>query len=225
MKGTNLQLGLFPSSGLEEKVSGKPSATVNDIKGYGFLENNLGSFRTKANGDYEAAQYLYFGFMDIGRGIPHEVYQAMDTAEIAAMFIGNWQLKKFGSSSCSNHKKFSYSELKNKPVDEIVSALVQIGFNYTSVIKMKDKGYNKHPTKRGDLKRRIVTLPSPTQQLFLQAFNRKRAIPNSENSAEFDFYDPNKGDGLDYTAAKNYTGRVIELIKSLYITNSQLQHK
>ena len=91
-----------------------------------------------------------------------------------------------------------------------------MGYQWGAVRAIGEKGFNKHPTKSGDLKKRIMALPYNAKEMFLLPFNRTRAVSNADNPEKFDFYDPNSDGKLDRTAAMIYTRRVSEHMKDVY---------
>lgn len=225
--GTEMVSGV---SKLEKMVATAP-ATVNNLNGYGFPEDGcLNSFLSMAPGNYESAQHLYYGMRDMenGRGIPHEIYQVMNTAEIAAMFIGNAVLKIKGKVKIRQgevDREIEYLRLKYEPVEGIISELVVIGFQYNAIRRMQKKGFSKYETGKDSLKRRISALPESTKKMFLLPFNRKMAISNRDNREGFDFYDPNCDETgnspLDYRGALTYTTQVKSYMKDVCTRNSQ----
>jgi len=212
--------------GLEDMLDGKISQIRNNVEGYGFNLNSLASFRSKKPADnYQAAQYLFYGMIDMERmdGISNPVHESMTTAEIAAMYIGDAKLKTLGGITLrkdKNESTIKCIELKYKPVEEIIATLVAIGFQYSAVRRMKNKGFYQHSTGRGDLKKRIDALPEATKRMFLLTFSRMMAVSNVYDKAQFDFIDPNSEGTLDHTAAKIYATRVAAYMEELYRRNS-----
>jgi hypothetical protein len=211
--------------GLEDRLDGGAPKIRNNVEGYGLNLDNLSGFRNKPESNYEAAQYLFYGVIDMERvnGVPHEIHEAMTTAETAAMYIGDAKLKMLGSATLKRGKNvvtIKYTELKDKPVEEIISALVTIGFQYVAVRRMKNKGFHQYSTGRGDLRKRIAALPEPIKQMFLLPFGRRMAVSNVYDKVQFDFIDPNSDGSLDHTAAVIYTRRVADYMARVCQTNS-----
>lgn len=220
-------LFLHPPIGLEDRLDGKTLQIGNNAEGYGFNLDSLASFRSKKPADnYRASQYLFYGMMDMERviGVPHAVHESMTTAESAAMYIGDAKLKTLGSVTIrrgKNESTIKYSELRNKPVEEIIATLVAIGFQYSAVRRMKNKGFYQHSTGKGDLRKRIAELPAAVKQMFLLTFSRMMAVSNVDDKVRFDFIDPDSEGALDYTAAKSYTTQVAAYMKGLYQRRSE----
>ena len=216
---------LSVESGLEARLQNVPRATNNE-HGYGFVDGSLDSFLSKRVDNYQAVEPLFYGLRDMGRtpGIPPEIYQAMNTAEIAAMLIGVGELKMFGNGrfTLRSGKEINYDELKNKPVEEIISKLVKIGFEYEAVRIMRDKGFTQHSTRRGDLKKRIAELPEDVKNIFTDLFKRERAVSNRQNPSKHDFYDPTIDARNGYDAARTYVSQIISYMSTLNSRNSHL---
>jgi len=207
-------------SGLEAVVKSLP-VHFNSMDDYGFSDRSLDSFLSRAKGNYEAARFLYYGIIDMEReeGIPHAVYQAMNTQDIAAMLIGAAALKELEIIRVGK-EHIRYNELKDKLVEDIISALVQIGYKYNAIIRMRSKGYHKHSTRPGSLKSRIALLSSEVKEAFRAVFEMEIAVPNTDGRGKFDFYDT--GDRLqDRSAAQIYTRDFLGLMSRAYRKKTQ----
>jgi len=196
---------------------------VNNATDFGFEVGNLASFlapdETKVvptDHIHSASQRLFDGFNDlvkIGSTLPREIYQSLNTSEIAALFIGNVVAKKFPDTHFRKGK--TYNELKNEAdVAEIVSAFVGIGYQYAAIISMINCGFTGHPTRSGDLKRRIDSLSDNTKKMLSFVLLKDRAVPSRENPRNFDYFDPNfVGHRLGYDK-RGSAFRYIELVAS-----------
>lgn len=226
----NVQPSQTPQGGLEERLQSTTTTSppiVNNMEGYGFIEGSLTSFLGMQSGNYHAARDLFYGLIDLSRmdrAAAHEIYQLMNTADIAAMFIGIARLKELGTVTIRRTGRIiNYEELQREAaVENIISKLVQIGYSFNAVDMMKNKGFNEHPTFYNSLKKRIARLSPEAKQKFTNAFLRSRPISHRERPERFDFYDVGEG-RTDYTAADIYTKAAIEHMKTLYARNTAQQ--
>ncbi len=191
---------------------------INSLEAYGLTEENLNYFHTNVPGNYKAAKYLFYGMHNFERdgiGVPSQVYQSLPTGTIAAMFIGDAELKSSPSLSAKGKSKriYRYSELKDKSTEEIIPALVDVGFKYNAVRELYKNGYK--PNKKENLKEIIGALPENVRKMFELAFKRPRAKPYHENK-EGGFYDPNFDASLSQKTARIYTRLVAAFMKSCY---------
>ncbi len=209
-------------TGQDGGLEGRLPRIVNNATDFGFEVGNLASFlapdETKVvptDHLYSASQRLFDGFNDlvkIGSTLPREIYQSLNTSEIAALFIGSAVAKKFPYKPLRGK---TYNELKNEAdVAEIVSAFVGIGYQYAGIIGMINRGFTGHPTRSGDLKRRIDALPDSTKKMLSFVLLKDRAVPSRENPRNFDYFDPNfVGHRLGYDK-RGSAFRYIELVAS-----------
>lgn len=183
----------------------------NNLSGFVTADTRQGRLKTHPNDHaFSASQYLFDGFNDLEKiyGLPLRVYQAMNTSEIVALFVGDAVMKKFPDRV---QGRMSYNQLiQNQQVEEIVSAMVSVGYSYPAVKRVIGKGFSSHSTQSGDLKRRIAALPEGIRSELLHALIGSRAIPNREDPKKFDYADPNlDGRRLGYdkpASASFYTG-------------------
>ena len=225
MKSDDNQPSLFPQEQI--KLEDRLPRTVNDYPNFGFLEENLISFTfpqeivQAVDQEFSAAQHLHDGMRDLERsdGLPIEIYLYQNTAETAGLFVGNSVAKKFPNISFVKGKSYN-DMLKEERVEEIISALVRIGYSYGAVQQMKNKGFIGHSTEYGHLKKRMASLSTDAKEKFLKKFRMKRAVSDRENKHKFDFMDLNlAGKVLGYNThqtADGYVHLVIPHMKSAY---------
>ena len=212
------------SSGLERRV-----VVRNNADNFGITEENLTSFLVEdkkrvapRDHDFSASQHLFDGFKDLERsrgGLPVEVYQSLNTSEIAALFVGDAVAKKYPDLPFVGRR--TYNALKEeRDVAQMASFLVSIGYNYSPVLAMRNVGFKSHPTKSGDLIRRIDALPKYARDILRESLFRERAIPSRENPKNCDYYDFNLlGAKFGYNrpdSASFYVKSVVSGMRSVY---------
>lgn len=192
-----------------------------NLSGFLVADNRKGSAKTiQSDHPFSASQYLFDGFNDLERiyGLPLMLYQAMNTSEIVALFVGDAVMKKFPDIQFHGR---SYNQLKQQGnVEEIVSAMVSVGYSYHAVRRVIGRGYSSHPTGSGDLMRRIAALPEVIKIKLREALVGQRAVPNRENPKTFDYDDLNiTGRMFGYHtpgSASVYIGSFFRGMKSVY---------
>ena len=197
MKIIRGQESLFAEAagGLERRLPILSNNTINFGVEQGNLEGFLRENKVKVtprDHAFSASQYLFDGFNDLEiiYGLPIQVYRAMNTSEIIAFFVGDWVMKKFPDIQFQRGK--SYSQLKQDArVEDIVSAMVSIGYKYAAVRHVIGKGFSRHSSKPNDLIRRINSLPDDVKIKLLQALTGQRAVPSRENPKNWDYFDHN----------------------------------
>ena len=234
------QLGLFQPLAPQQEVSRKPESgleavvqsaaitvpIINSLPGYGFLEGSLKSFHGRSSrnfsDNYQAAENLFYGLIDmVLKGVPHEIYEVMNTQDIAAMAIGYSILKRWGRAIIKGYTEIKYHGLTKRQVEDIIPTLVAIGYQYTAVRNMRRKGFTQHSTRRHDLRNRITALPNDIKRKFLISFKKPMARSSRDNSHYYDFIDPNSDGTNNHIGTIIYTTHVIDLMQKLYPANSQ----
>ena len=173
--------------GLERRIPRLVNNAVNfgiedengNLSGFLMADNRKGSAKTiQSDHPFSASQYLFDGFNDLERiyGLPLMFYQAMNTSEIVAIFVGDAVMKKFPDIQFHGR---SYNQLKQEGnVEEIVSAMVSVGYSYPAVRRVIESGYSSHPVESGDLIKRIAALPEAIKIKLREALVGRRAVPN-----------------------------------------------
>ncbi|HLC61149.1 MAG TPA: hypothetical protein VJJ52_07015 [Candidatus Nanoarchaeia archaeon] len=176
---------------------------INDALNFGVEQDNLSSLlvadrRTgehktlQSDHPFSASQHLFDGFHDL-EGVYHlpiELYQSMNTSEIAALFIGDSVMKRFSEKRFHNGKP--YSQLRQEGnVEDIVSSMVGVGYSYPAVRRIIGKGFSKHNTGPGDLKIRIALIRELLKRELLGALIGSRAVPSREIATKYDYFDSN----------------------------------
>ena len=197
MRLVSRQIALFASAAgrLEERLP----RLVNDANNFGVGPENLESFLkadtvkvARSDHPFSASQHLFDGFNDLEKiyGLPLQVYQSMNTSEIVALFVGDEVMKRFPVIEFQRGK--SYLQLRREgKVEEIVSAMVSVGYKYSAVNQMHGKGCTYHSANPGDLMKRIASLPDDVKKKLMIALLGSRAVPNREDPKKWDYFDPN----------------------------------
>ena len=208
MANNPLQGELF---GLEDRLK-------NNAENYGFSECALSPFLARTDNNYQAAMYLFYGINDAerigGNSINKEVYESLNTSEIAAMLIGLAKIKLNGKFY--RGKVIEYSDLREKKAGEIIPELIKAGRGYHGTRVMAERGFAGHNKSESSLFQRISYLSAESREGFEEVFRKKMAVSSSKNSRDYDFMDPNTGGKLDSTGAKIYLTHFLSKIKAVY---------
>ena len=199
---------------IEDKVT-------NDAENYGFSEKVLKAYHTKIDNNYQAAMYLFYGIHNVhrtdGTSINREIYESLNTSEIAAMLIGFAKIKLRGSFY--RGKTVNYSELKEKKAEEVIPELIKAGKNYNGTRTMADRGFTSHDMSEKSLMKRVSSLSREAKEGFETLSRRKMAVSSSQNSIDYDFIEPNVDGKLDQAGAKAYLNHFLGKISAVYKRN------
>jgi len=188
------------------------SRIVNDVENYGIIKEDLRCFRSKAKGNYEALEDIFYGIHNID--VPHEQLQRMNSAEILALYLGTGELKR--NMEIDGTK---YIDIINKPIEEIVSKLVNFGFKYNGIRTMQKRGFVKHDTSRGALKKRMKELPFEVKDEFLSSLKKPYRKSNIDDKIKFEFYDSNVEGHKDYTTKRIYISNIDRIMGNIHHRN------
>lgn len=169
---------LLRGNGTNNGTSRGIENVVNNMPVYGVAGGNLNTFASDSVNDYYSLQHFSHGLIDMERISPnilHELFQRMNTVEIAAMLVGYGKIKTNGRvklERAGRKTKFiSYGQFGRESFESIISRLVGIGFGYVSIKRMQKKGFREHDTNPNALRARMSKLPDYVKSAFLLNFN------------------------------------------------------
>jgi hypothetical protein len=192
-----------------------PKSIVNSKKAYGITETGMSYLKNHNPTNYNALERILSGIHNCD--VPHKILRELNSSEILALYLGVGQLKTYNYIP-KKDDEIRFVEFMNLEFPEQMSLLVGYGYEYSGIRVIKGRGYSEHPTKPGDLKRRMNEIHPSLFQEFIDSLG-KPTVKSDKCDKINSYHDPNIDGPKDGVGRKNYIHRIVTEISHIFERN------